>query len=111
MTKKIEDALADADKLSEQINTGDFSSEIKVKVAELQERADHLRSDAYHRRLRLSSSVFATVMGMLIIVGVNCSMASAGMSTPAHLYRALWIGLSLVASHFVYDLWKLWRKR
>lgn len=110
MTKKIGNALTDADKLFEQINTGDFPPEIKAEMARLQEQGNYLRSDAYHRRLRLSSAIFATVMGTIIILSVNYLMASAGMSTPARLHKALWTGLSLVASHFVYDLWKIWRK-
>ena len=110
MTKKIDSALADADKLFEQINTGNFPSGIKAEMARLQERGSYLRSEAYHRRLHLSSSIFATVMGTIIILSVNYLIASAGMSTPAHLHKALWTGLSLVASHFVYDLWKIWRK-
>ncbi len=117
MTKKIDNALADidkawadADKLFEKINTGDFRPEIKAEFARLQERADYLRSDAYQRRLRLSSTIFAATMGAVIIVGVNYSMASAGMSTPTKLHRALWDGLSLDAVYFVHNLWKIWRK-
>ena len=110
MTKKIDSSLADADKLFEQINTSDLPPEIKAEMARLQERRNYLRSDTYHRRLHLSSSIFAGTMGAVIIIGVNYFMASAGMSTPAKLHRALWDGLSLDAVYFVYDLWKIWRK-
>ena len=110
MTKKIDNALADGDRLFEQINAGNFPPEIKVRIAHLQGQANYLRSDAYHRRLHLSSTIFATIMGAVIIIGVNYSMASAGMSTPAKLHRALWDGLSLDAAFLVHNLWKMWRK-
>ncbi len=110
MTAKIDDALADFDKVCEGIHETDLKPEIKAEFARLQERAIYLRSDAYHLRVSLSSSIFATTLAVLILFGVNYFMASAGMSSPAKLHKVLYSSLSIVGLHFVYDLWKIWRK-
>ncbi len=110
MTAKINDALADLDKLCEDIHTADFKPDAKAEFARLQERANYLRSDAYHLRLSLSSSIIASVIAVAIIFGVNYFMASVGISSPAKLHKALYSSLGIVALHLIYAMWKIWRK-
>ena len=110
MTPKIDKVLADADKMYESILATDLKPEVREEMARLRERGIYLRSDAYRLRVSLQSSIFASLMGVIIILGVNYFMSSAGMSSPAKLHKALYSCLGVVGLHFAYDLWKIWRK-
>ncbi len=108
MTPKIDKALADFDKVGESVPDADLTPE--VELARLRKHMDYLYSDAYQLRRSLFSSIFATIVVVLIVFGVNYWMASAGMSNPIKLHQVLYGILSLVGLHFAYDLWKIWRK-
>ncbi len=110
MNAKLHDALGDFDKMLEKLPTEQLSPEVLAELSRLKAQGEYLRSNAFRLGLELRSSIFATALGIIIVLGVNYFCFTAGISA-AKLHKGFYTGLTIILLHFFYDLWKIWQRQ
>ena len=106
MNAKTRNTLDDLDKVFEGLPASELSPDVVAELERLRARGRYLRSDAYHLRLKLFSTLWATAAGIVIMLGVKGLCYVAGMS-PAKLFKGFYMGSAAIAFFLLRSLWEM----